>query len=167
MHLALKEANERGDSVQFGQFNQAGKTVSLKETIHTYHQQVDHYPICMFSMPSTVRGLEEFVPNVCTQEPATGKAFCVQHCCVFEREGIPTDLRPFIRYCGANPDNYSKEEKKKVETKLQEICGRQDQAQNNLSVPDVQGTSSFYENLGMKVRLRYMDVMMQTYDMIY
>ena len=122
-----------------------------------------HYPICMFSMPSTVRGLEEFVPNVCTQEPATGRAFCVQHCGVFEREGIPTDLRPLLRYCGANPDNYSKEEKKKVETKLQEICGRQDQAQNNLSVPDVQGTSSLYENLGMKVRLRYTDVMMQTF----
>ena len=109
-----------------------------------------HYPICMFTMPSAVRGLEEFVPNVCTQEPATGKAFCVQHCGVLEREGIPTALRTFIRYCGANPDNYSKEEKKKVEAKLQEICARPDQGQDNIS--DMQGTSSLYKNLGLKVK---------------
>ena len=166
LYLALKEAVERGDSVEFGPLQQAGKIVSLRETIHTYLQQVDkercdevynhddcckdcegrgcgrlhvadgnwklHYPICMFTMPSTVRGLEEFVPNVCTQEPATGKAFCVQHCGVLEREGIPTALRTFIRYCGANPDNYSKEEKKKVEAKLQEICARPDQGQDNI-----------------------------------
>ena len=172
--------------VEFGPLEQAGKTLSLKETIHLYLQQVDrercdevyqhdqcckdckgrgcgrlyvadgnwklHYPICMFTMPSAVKGLEEFVPSVCTQEPAMGKAFCAQHSSLLERASIPTDLRSFIRYCGANPDNYSKEEKKKVEAKLQEICERSDEDQDNFSVPDIQGTSSLYENLGMKVK---------------
>ena len=98
----LKEAVERGDLVEFWPLQQAGKTVSLKETIHTYLQHVDkercdevyiyndcckdcegrgcgrlyvadgnwklHYPICMFTMPSAVRGLKEFVPNECTQD---------------------------------------------------------------------------------------------------
>ena len=41
LYLALKEAVERGDSVEFGPLQQAGKTVSLKETIHTYLQHVD------------------------------------------------------------------------------------------------------------------------------
>lgn len=113
-----------------------------------------HYPICMFTMPSAVRGLDEFVPNVCTEEPATGKAFCVQHCAAVEKLNIPTDLRPFIKYCGANPENYSKDEKKKVEAKLQEICERSDQDQDSVSVSDIQGTSSLYENLGMKVKYR-------------
>ena len=76
----------------------------------------------------------------------------IQYRGVLEKEGLPTALRTFIRYCGANPDNYSKEEKKKVEAKLQEICTRPDQGQDNISVPDMQGTSSLYKNLGMKVK---------------
>jgi hypothetical protein len=106
-----------------------------------------HYAICMYNVP-TEKGTEKYLPNVCTRAPMTGQAFCSAHCKEFEREGIPTGLRPFIKSCGANPENYSKDEKKKVEEKLKVICKR---TGPDISVPEVQGTRLLYANLALKV----------------
>ena len=106
-----------------------------------------HYAICMYNVP-TEKGTEKYLPNVCTRAPMTGQAFCSAHCKELESDGIPTGLRPFIKSCGANPENYSKDEKKKVEEKLKVICKR---TGPDISVPEVQGTRLLYANLALKV----------------
>lgn len=42
------------------------------------------------------------LPDVCTNSPLYGKAFCAQHCTVLQEQSPPitTDLRGFVRYCG-------------------------------------------------------------------
>ena len=57
-----------------------------------------HYPICMFTTTSDMRGLDQFLPNVCTRAPANVKAFCIEHSAVLDRSGIPTLLRPFLNF---------------------------------------------------------------------
>ena len=103
-----------------------------------------HYPICMFTSKPTARGLDKFVPHICTKSPLSGQAFCEDHCSVIKQMGFPTGLRPFIKSCGADPVNYTKDEKKKVEAKLKEMCA---QTISNTSVPEVQGTTSLYSEL--------------------
>jgi hypothetical protein len=41
-------------------------------------------------------------PNVCTEPPQHGKAFCEQHVEYLTRKhpGVPTDLRGFLKHCG-------------------------------------------------------------------
>ena len=41
------------------------------------------------------------LPDVCTDTPLRGKAFCKDHCSVLEEKGIPTGLKEFLRYCGS------------------------------------------------------------------
>ena len=111
-----------------------------------------HYPICMYTYKPAAKGLDEYVPHVCTKSPMSGKAFCGEHCKLMENLGIPTGLQPFIKSCGANPANYSKEEKKKVEQRLKQLCV---QAGSKLSVPDIQGTRSLYESAEIQVESKY------------
>ncbi|XP_022111569.1 uncharacterized protein LOC110990776, partial [Acanthaster planci] len=40
------------------------------------------------------------IPDVCTESPAHGKAFCADHCVVAERSSTPTGLRDFLKHCG-------------------------------------------------------------------
>ena len=42
-----------------------------------------------------IRGL----PDVCTNSPLRGKAFCQVHCSVAEKSGIPIGLREFLQHC--------------------------------------------------------------------
>ena len=51
------------------------------------------------------------LPDVCTNAPLHGKAFCKQHCQVLEQQKppIPTDLRGFLEYCGTMEGNYNLE----------------------------------------------------------
>ena len=41
-------------------------------------------------------------PDVCTEQPAYGSAFCPEHKSFIEEnyEGIPTTVRGFLKYCG-------------------------------------------------------------------
>lgn len=41
------------------------------------------------------------LPDVCTDSPLRGKAFCKDHCSVLEEKGIPTGLKEFLKYCGS------------------------------------------------------------------
>ena len=91
----------------------------------------------MYSVPSK-QDVTNFVPNVCTKGPTPGQAFCDHHCSILNSKGIPTELRQFIKYCGADPNRYTKEEKKKVDAKLLELCDGERESEN---VTTVQGTS--------------------------
>ena len=42
------------------------------------------------------------LPDVCTASPVRGKAFCLDHCKLLEKEApqVPQGLREFLSYCG-------------------------------------------------------------------
>ena len=42
------------------------------------------------------------LPCVCMEQPATGKAFCKEHCEMLEKENpnLPTKLREFLEFIG-------------------------------------------------------------------
>ena len=42
------------------------------------------------------------MPDVCTNQPHPGQAFCEQHCQLMRQHSppIPTDIRGFLRHCG-------------------------------------------------------------------
>ena len=67
-----------------------------------------------FSMMDVNTGLnkniEGFIPSVCTESPATGKAFCIAHCEKVAALGYPTGLCDFLKSCGdvVQPDSYTK-----------------------------------------------------------
>lgn len=49
------------------------------------------------------------LPDVCTDSPVRGKAFCQDHCDLLEKEApdVPTDLREFLKFCGAKANGMS------------------------------------------------------------
>ena len=51
------------------------------------------------------------MPDVCTASPVRGKAFCQDHCTLLGREvpDVPTDLREFLKFCGAKANGMSME----------------------------------------------------------
>ena len=81
------------------------------------------YPICMFSGSGVT---DDYLPNVCTSspEPGTivpllntlymypwqlaGKAFCTDHVRLLQDKKYPTALREFIKFCGCDPNKYTK-----------------------------------------------------------
>ena len=95
---------------------------------------------------SSNENISKYVPNACTQGPDTGKAFCMEHAIAIEAKGIPTKLRPFIKYCGADPNRYTKEEKKKVDSVLKAICEGHVEP-----VSTSQGTSMILRNAKIQV----------------
>ena len=46
------------------------------------------------------------LPDVCTETPAYGQAFCQEHCDFLSQHApeVPTGLRSFLRFCGALND---------------------------------------------------------------
>ena len=101
----------------------------------------------MYSVPSR-EDITEFVQNVCTKGPTPGQAFCDHHCSILNSKVIPTELRQFIKYCGADPNRYTKEEKKKVDDRLLELCNGEVEAEN---VTTVQGTSMVLRSINSQV----------------
>ena len=61
-----------------------------------------NYPICMYQAPKDVSGFDGKLNYIssCSNGPLPGKAFCLHHCAVVEKEGIPTGLREFLQFCG-------------------------------------------------------------------
>ena len=56
----------------------------------------------MYQAPKEVCGFDGKLNYVssCSNGPLPGKAFCLHHCAVVEKEGIPTGLREFLQFCG-------------------------------------------------------------------
>ncbi len=56
----------------------------------------------MFPVKSTVPGLRGVnYPNVCPEQPSGMAIFCQQHLALAEELGYPTDIRAFLKFCGA------------------------------------------------------------------
>jgi hypothetical protein len=54
-------------------------------------------------MQNIVPGIPNLsLPDVCTASPVRGKAFCLDHCKLLEKEAplIPQGLQEFLSYCG-------------------------------------------------------------------
>ena len=56
----------------------------------------------MYQAPKDVSGFDGKLNYIssCSNGPLPGKAFCLHHCAVVEKEGIPTGLREFLQFCG-------------------------------------------------------------------
>ena len=50
-------------------------------------------------------------PNVCTDPPQAGKAFCEEHVAYLtsKHPDVPTDIRAFLKYCGIQRSNKGKQ----------------------------------------------------------
>ena len=54
---------------------------------------------CMDPVKSKVQGFPLInYPDVCTQEPVPGKAFCLHHCSVAYEKGVPSKLRDYLDF---------------------------------------------------------------------
>lgn len=75
----------------------------------------------------TTEDLKEHIPNVCTNSPSPGHAFCHDHSAEISKLGYPTGLREFLKSCSVagediDPDNYTKSMQQKVDAVLSDIC---------------------------------------------
>ena len=75
------------------------------------------FRICLWSPKPRYK---DRYPSVCTNSPTPGSGFCAHHAKVVGDLGYPTKLRPFLSHCGADPDSFTKEGKKKVTDFIQE-----------------------------------------------
>ena len=64
---------------------------------------------CFFLLcQNVIRGLPLVnYPDVCTNSPQSGKAFCVEHMKFLNEKypDVPTDIHGFLRYCGIQREN--------------------------------------------------------------
>ena len=100
------------------------------------------YKICFWCPQDKYpdQNILEAYPKVCAEEPAFGSAFCSAHSRLVETLGYPSQLRPFISKCGADPDAYTKEGKKMVKAVLQSLSKSKDTGGKTKSAEDAQGT---------------------------
>ena len=106
-----------------------------------------NYRICFWSPQNKYPDqdiLEEY-PKVCSEEPAPGSGFCSVHSKIVESLEYPSELRKFIIKCGADPDAYTKEGKKKVKAVLKSLS-RDVQGESTMSAEDAQGTGYLLRN---------------------
>ena len=87
--------------------------------------------------------LQDYIPNVCTNSPATGSAFCTEHGKLVSALGYPTGLRDFLKSCAnkgeIDPENYTRNMQAKVDIVLQQISKQAPKASNIMSCSDAQG----------------------------
>ena len=103
--------------------------------------------------------LQEYIPNVCTNSPANGLAFCKQHSEIISSLGYPTGLREFLKSCASsdgeqiNPDNYTKNMQQKVDSVLTKICNEIPASTVFKSCTDAQGAPhlTFHRNCSFAI----------------
>ena len=91
--------------------------------------------------------LKEYIPNVCTNSPAYGQAFCKQHCEIVVAMGYQMGLREFLKSCAGegdviNPDHYTKDMQTKVDAILHKICDNIAASSKFKTCVDAQGTNA-------------------------
>ena len=103
------------------------------------------HPICMWECSSAYpKSITDFVPQVCTNEPKHGKAFCSSHSEAAEKLGRPSGLRPFLKSCGTDGENVKKEDKNKINNVLKDMAARINI--KGKTVGEEQGTEMFLRN---------------------
>ena len=96
--------------------------------------------------------LQEYIPNVCTNSPSSGSAFCAEHCKLISGLGYPTGLREFFKSCASaateqiDPENFTKQMQQKVDAVLKQICNQMPSSDKIMSCAEAQGIIilSFY-----------------------
>ena len=93
-----------------------------------------------------LQNIQEYFPLVCTEEPAPRSGFCAIHSKLVQESGYPTNLKDFIRSCGANPSNYTKGERNKVREVLRALLRARGNGGETETADLAQGTSSLLSN---------------------
>ena len=106
------------------------------------------YKICMWEPknPYPDRNILEYLPNVCPEQPASGSAFCELHAKMVEKQGYPSQLRPFLEKCGANTNSYSAAGRDKVKTVLEKISKENTDPSVVETAVEAQGVSYLLRN---------------------
>ncbi|XP_046847699.1 uncharacterized protein LOC124441294 isoform X2 [Xenia sp. Carnegie-2017] len=118
------------------------------------------FPHCMMRRKNFVKGIPLLnYPNVCTESPQHGKAFCEQHVQYLEKNfpNVPTSVRGFLRYCGVKPSNVGEELiddtgllSNNDVSKMDETLGKLDKDDDTFpvgnSVVESQGNAEFVNN---------------------
>ena len=68
-----------------------------------------------------LKDIQEYLPLVCTEEPAPNSAFCEVHSQIVQKFGHPIKVRDFIRSCEVDPTHYNREGRKKVQKVLRNM----------------------------------------------
>ena len=84
------------------------------------------YPICMFQFPQQVLAFKKNLSyvNTCSNSPLHGMAFCTNHCEMMKQNGVPTELKEYLKY------------KKEVSSKIPSTTAS---SSNSFSAGDCQG----------------------------
>ena len=104
------------------------------------------YKICMYEPkhPYPNENIEEYLPNVCPEQPTSGGAFCEEHAKLIRAQNYPTELRPFLEKCGANPNAYTAAGRNLVKSVLEKLSN--DVPQVGETAEDVQGVGYLLRN---------------------
>ena len=93
-----------------------------------------------------LENIQDFFPPVCTEEPANNSAFCASHSKFIQSCGYPTNIRDFLKACGADPSHYTKAGKEKVKAVLRDLMNNAP-AEMKTQTPEMsQGTSYLLRN---------------------
>ena len=104
--------------------------------------------ICLWN-PKSQQPIQDILlayPNVCAEQPAHASAFCHKHSKIVQELGYPSELRPFLEKCGANPNAYTKDGKAKVAAILDKLSLENTAEENTESAEDAQGIRYFLRN---------------------
>lgn len=55
-----------------------------------------NYPVCLYKVPVTVRGVRVNLPDCCRNQPLHGKPFCQLHADHLTAAGVPVDIVGFL-----------------------------------------------------------------------
>lgn len=130
----------------YGQWMVYGSLLTQFGNCHLYIYS-PFFVIAIISMANVEGGvtedLSDFIPNVCTNSPEHGLAFCREHSEIISGLGYPVELRPFLKSCANNdeidPDNFTKEMQKRVDMTLKEIALKIPSSNKFKSCADAQG----------------------------
>ena len=96
--------------------------------------------------PYPDENIQEYIPNVCPEQPTSGGAFCELHAKMVQNLGYKSELRPFLEQCGANPNAYTPAGRDKVKSVLKSLSLKNTDATVGETVEDMQGVGYLLRN---------------------
>lgn len=102
---------------------------------------------CMYDATTKYpESIADVLPQSCTEEPSTrDSAFCSKHEEIVRGQGWPTKLREFLKSCGTDPDQQSREGRKKVSEVLKNIAVKSTEGGAS-QVGEEQGIADLFNN---------------------
>ena len=90
--------------------------------------------------------IQEYLPNVCPEQPSSSGAFCDLHAKMVENLGYPSQLRSFLEKCGANPNCYTPAGREKVKSVLKRLSTENKDPNEGESAESMQGVGYLLRN---------------------